>query len=688
MLSGPIKDSLLWQARQSALRALVSDSLNTGDALPTILQRCAEALVRELAAAFARIWTVKPDTNSLELQASAGLYTHLDGRHSRVTIGDFKIGRIAQTRRPHITNDVNNDPEIDDTAWTRREGLVAFAGYPLLVEDRVVGVMALFARRQLGEEVIDTLAAIADTIAQGIERKRAEEALRETEAQYRSIFEATTEGLLIRNLDGIIVEVNPAHCRMSGYSRDELIGQPVTKVIHPDYHHITTDTARAIQAGQSYHVEALSLRKDGTTYPVEAHGTAFTYKGKPHVLAVVRDITDRVEAYRLLEQRVAERTQELSTLLDISRTVASTLELRPLLTLILEQLRLIAHYDRASIFMLEGDALAVLAFLPTSLPRTPNGLGVRYSLDDIAPIWSIISSGNSLILPDLWADGPLEAAFQQVAEKYHAGSRDFTRCWLGAPLTLKDHVIGMLVLSSATPFQYTQRHADMAKAVAHHAALAIENARLYAEVQDKAALEERQRLARELHDSVSQALYGIVLGAETARAYLDTHPDRLARPLEYIRSLADAGLAEMKALIFELRPESLATEGIVVALTKHTAALRARHEIAVETQLCDEPQVALEVKEALYRIAQEALHNIVKHAEASRVYVQLACDATQVRLDVRDNGLGFEPNGDFPGHLGLKSMRERATRLGGRLEIESAPGQGTTIHATIPAQAT
>jgi signal transduction histidine kinase len=222
------------------------------------------------------------------------------------------------------------------------------------------------------------------------------------------------------------------------------------------------------------------------------------------------------------------------------------------------------------------------------------------------------------------------------------------------------------------------------KAIADQTAVAVENARLFAEARDKAALEERQRLARELHDSVSQALYGIALGAKTARTLLMRAPDQAAEPLDYVLSLSEAGMAEMRALIFELRPESLETEGLVAALEKQAAALEARHEVEVEAILCSEPTVSLETKEAIYRIAQEATHNTVKHARATKVKIRMECDPEWITLDVSDDGGGFDLQGDFPGHLGLRSMRERAARLGGTLEIESAPGSETRVHARIP----
>jgi signal transduction histidine kinase len=148
--------------------------------------------------------------------------------------------------------------------------------------------------------------------------------------------------------------------------------------------------------------------------------------------------------------------------------------------------------------------------------------------------------------------------------------------------------------------------------------------------------------------------------------------------------LAKAGQAEMRALIFELRPESLEKEGLAAALEKQADALKARHEIEVVTTLCSEPEASPEVKEAIYRIGQEALHNTVKHARASNVEIRMECTPEQIILEMIDDGVGFEARGDFPGHLGLRSMRERASRLGGTLEVNSGLGKGTHIRAWVP----
>jgi len=199
-----------------------------------------------------------------------------------------------------------------------------------------------------------------------------------------------------------------------------------------------------------------------------------------------------------------------------------------------------------------------------------------------------------------------------------------------------------------------------------------------------AALEERQRLARELHDSVSQALYGIALGARTAQTQLERDPAKLAEPLDYILSLAEAGLSEMRALIFELRPESLQSEGLVAALTKQSDAIRARHKINVTADFGEEPNIPLDAKEALYRIAQEAMQNAVKHAHATEMALTLKEQNDRLVLEIRDNGKGFDPTVEFPGHLGLKSMPERAAQIGGEFHVHSQPGAGTVVTVRLP----
>jgi PAS domain S-box-containing protein len=183
-------------ARHAALRADIHAAFSGGadSSLQTMLQSSTEAVVRHLGAAFARIWTLNEQTNILELQASAGQYTRLDGTHARVPVGELKIGLIAQERRPHLTNDVLHDRRISDPEWAKREGMVAFAGYPLIVEGHLVGVLAMFARDGLSPETLEALASVADTVGQGIERKKAQEALRSRDAELAHITRVMSMG--------------------------------------------------------------------------------------------------------------------------------------------------------------------------------------------------------------------------------------------------------------------------------------------------------------------------------------------------------------------------------------------------------------------------------------------------------------------------------------------------------------
>lgn len=167
--------ALLERAHLAELNAATGRALNGSGDLREMLDHCVRATVEHLDAAFARIWTLDETHNVLELQASAGLYTHLNGAHSRIPVGQFKIGRIAQTRQPHLTNDVLTDALISDQQWARHEGMVAFAGYPLIMEERLIGVIGMFARHSLSKTTLEALATIANSIALGIERKRGEQ---------------------------------------------------------------------------------------------------------------------------------------------------------------------------------------------------------------------------------------------------------------------------------------------------------------------------------------------------------------------------------------------------------------------------------------------------------------------------------------------------------------------------------
>ncbi|MGE0132781.1 MAG: PAS domain S-box protein [Blastocatellales bacterium] len=312
------EEALRDQAQLMALREDIRAAMVTTEALPALLQEATEALVKYLDVALARIWTLNEAGNVLELQASAGLYTHLNGPHGRVKVGQFKIGRIAQSAKPILTNDVLHDPNISDPEWARREGMVAFAGYPLTLKSRVLGVVAMFARHTLAEVVLNELANVADVITQVIQRKRAEDALRESEESFRGYFENIATGSAQINSEGRFFRVNDRYCEITGYTRDELLGgMGPLDLDHPEDSEADREQMARFMRGEDlpYETEKRYVRKDGRV--VWVHVSASVVRdaaGKfRYTAGVIEDITERKWAEAELEQLLAEEQQARET---------------------------------------------------------------------------------------------------------------------------------------------------------------------------------------------------------------------------------------------------------------------------------------------------------------------------------------------------------------------------------------
>jgi PAS domain S-box-containing protein len=524
------------------------------------------------------------------------------------------------------------------------------------------------------------------------ERKRAEKRLRERDEQYRSIFDATSDGIIINDLDGFAVEANPAACALHGYTRDEFIGLHRTAYVHPDMHDALPSYVEEILRHGTVHIRGINVRKDGSVFPADIRGTTFLYRGKPHILALVRDASEQVKAQELLEKRVAERTRELSTLLEVSRQVASTLRFEPLIGLILDQLKEVVEYRGGGLLKLVGDELVIVEYHGPN-PRE-EVVGLRFSQKDLGAIWDLASEGRPVIVRDVRGHEPAARIFRRAAGPLLDSTWKYMRSWMGIPLVQKGKIMGLLSLSTDQPNFYTLEHASLAQALANQAAVAMENAKLYAQAQEAAALEERARLARELHDSITQSLFSMTMHAEAAQIALEREVGResdrsaplLTRNLGQLSELTENALAEMRALIFELRPGALQEEGLVAALRKHTAALAAREGISIAVNARgDRTPIEATVEEHLYRCAQEALHNVIKHADADRVIVRVHANGdARLVVEIEDDGDGFDPATIPAGHLGLRTMRDRMEQVGGTLEIQSEPGGGTLVRVTAP----
>ncbi len=217
-----------------ALSAEIGSALTRENSLPNVLQRCAEAIVHNLEAAFARVWILNEKEQVLELLASAGMYTHLNGPHGRVPVGQYKIGRIAAERKPHLTNSVVGDPAVSDQEWAKREGMVAFAGYPLIVEGRLVGVIAMFARHPLTIGTLQAIGSIADNIAVGIERKQAEAEIAQREREFKALVENSPDVIARLDRDLRHLYVNPAIERATGLKQCDYLNKRITETGLPD----------------------------------------------------------------------------------------------------------------------------------------------------------------------------------------------------------------------------------------------------------------------------------------------------------------------------------------------------------------------------------------------------------------------------------------------------------------------
>lgn len=398
----------------------------------------------------------------------------------------------------------------------------------------------------------------------------------------------------------------------------------------------------------------------------------------------VQERTEQLELERdHLEARVAERTRELFKLIDASRMFAITLELRPLLKLILSKMREVIAFDGCAIGVLrDSNAMEIVYFDGAPQTDRSNRWPTDTARDSL--LHAVLVNRQFVLMPDTQDESEFSINFRagHMGAFGHALS---ARSAIYVPLMLGDRVLGVLALLHMQRGYYTESHASLAMGFAAYIGIALENARLYQTAVRAATNAERSRLARELHDSVSQALYGITLGTRTAMEYAARQKGNPIEPMQFVLNLAEGALAEMRALIFELRPESLAQEGLIGAFRKQANSLVARHGLNLSMDLGEaEPDLSIERKEALYRITLEAIQNTLKHSGASQVLLRMHCDTQNVTVEVRDNGRGFATDADYPGHYGLHTMRERAQRYGGSLHINSTLGQGTTITASLP----
>ena len=519
----------------------------------------------------------------------------------------------------------------------------------------------------------------------------------EKEAQYRSIFNSTTDGLIISDLEtGRVLEANPAVCAMHGYARTEFIGLFPAAFIHPDSQKVFSKFLGEFRSGGLINTHVLHVRRNGTVFYAEWRGTAFTWQGRACLLGVVRDVSLRIRAEEQLHQRVKARTREQTTLLEISHTLASTLELQP--GLILEQLQGIIEYTHAGLFVLTDSTLTVLAIRGSQ--KLEQAASFQVSLEGPEVLAALFNGHRPIRITDVCSADPAAVLLRSLLNGDAAMLLEGVRSWMWVPLAVKGRIIGGLGVAHARRNFFTAHHAALALSMADQVAITMVNAELYEHAQALAALQDRQRLAQNLHDAVNHSLFSAGLIAEVLPRLWERDQVEARHSLEDLRRLTRGALAEMRALLAELRPSVLADSSLGDLLRQLANAFTGRTNVPVSLNLAGEHVLPAEIQVALYRICQEAFNNIAKHAEASRVEVDLQYDTdavhaspsntytgvpqgilvSSVEMRIRDDGQGFDP-GDLsvPGHYGLGMMRERAEAVQAQLTVASQPGHGTEV---------
>jgi PAS domain S-box-containing protein len=472
------------------------------------------------------------------------------------------------------------------------------------------------------------------------ERKRTEDALRASEAKYRALFQNMGEGFALyellydeagRAIDWKVLEVNSAYARHTGLKPEQVLGRrgsekfPHSVMAYlPHFEKVvTTQTPHSMETFAS----AVGRFQRVSTFP--AGGNLFAN--------VIEDISERKQA----EDDLCASEEKFAKVFHFSPDA---------ICLIQRETRIVLDANEAFGKLFTRKASDIIGAAWRELNIT--------SVDDTDRLEDLLRTETEILDLEMELRGPSGSSTSMLISSI--------------PVTVRNEPCILLIAHDISARKRSQE------------ALRKAEAELMLGLQARAALEERQRLARELHDSVSQTLYGVSLAVNTALTLYNEDQEKSLEALRYALTQSRTALTEMRALIFELRPESLESDGLVAALSKQLDAVRARSQADIRLSLPEEPEIPLTIKEALYRIAQEALNNTIKHAEATRVEVRLENNDGGLLLQVRDNGVGFDPGADYPGHLGLNSMRERAQGLGGSLEIESAPGCGAWVKAFIP----
>ncbi|HLO18585.1 MAG TPA: PAS domain S-box protein, partial [Anaerolineales bacterium] len=523
---------------------------------------------------------------------------------------------------------------------------------------------------------------------------------KEIERQLRiqtTAIEAAANGIVITDPQGNIQWINPALLQITGYEMHELLGQKMHIFKSGQHDQDFYQTMwNAILSGQVWQGEMINRRKDGNLYVEEQTITPVQDEmGQiQHFIAIKQDITDRKQAQEELERRNVElqtisnaehvQRQFSEALVAAALMLNKSLKLSEVLSLILEEIRAVIPYQLADIMLLEGESFYDANHQGEfGWPANLMGIHNRFLLEDFPLLNKMCQSGEPVLVLDT----------QKAADWIVVNGLAWTQSFLSAPLLVETKVIGFVNLFSNQLGYFTQEMSNRLVAFAAHAAVAIQNAWLFERVQASTErlhslsrrlveIQESERLyiSRELHDEAGQVLTSLLVDLQLLEKNI-SEPNTLLKIITEMESSLNGVIESLHRIAMSLRPASLDHVGLVAALRQHIDTVSAKHGLKVSFRSMGvEDRLPSNVETVLYRIVQEALTNIVRHAHANQVDVVLTVRDDKLIVIVEDDGVGFDPNAVSTGnHLGLFGMRERTEMIDGKLTIESTPGKGTTI---------
>ena len=506
-------------------------------------------------------------------------------------------------------------------------------------------------------------------------REQAEAVLRQSEERFRKVFEEGPIGMTLVAPDFRLMQVNAAFCRMLGYSGDELTALTFADITHPDDVDNDVSLAQQLFTGHipSFNIEKRYIKKNGDalwgnlTASVIHNDAGQTVYG----LGMIENITERKQ----VEQALNQRLEELSVLHYVAEILARATDLPPSLQAISETS---LHFFQARTIhiivptLTEAEQVLMVGFERDAGPIGPTILDL--SLKALPLASDVVRSGQTQVFSDIQTL-ELEPLLTAYIREHNL------QTVILAPLRVRGQTIGLMTVATEDAKRnFSPNEIKLAESIASDIAAAVENARLSEQTKVVAVAEERGRLARDLHDSVTQTLYSASLVAEALPQVWENNPAEIKDHLTVILQLIRGALAEMRTLLLELRPETLEKTDLTTLLRQLGDALTGQTQIPVQLTV-EGPAPALppEVKIGLFRMAQEIFNNISKHAHATEVRMNLKNLTSQVILEVQDNGRGFDPMAVAPERMGLRIMQERADDIGAGFELESRPGQGTRI---------